>query len=370
MANYFSNTSISKYLLALTASFILPTAAFGQLAQIDGKMNADNDFLVAFGYGGAPTGIAVNTGASSSYKFDEVREFLFKVDRSKLDACQINVITWGDGAVYEGFAGMLMGDADYVYTGGPNSKGFKGYKTNIPHNGNAPSWSQIQTIIASVPSNISNALSIEQVLSNGQWGAISGYLNSDFDNNGIPSNFSWVKPQGAGPRTQTYYVFRTDCGNLVRGPAPSLEKGMTFGLRDPYPNAVNGVVHVGCGDKDGVNCDAIKGDTLCTTPKPLLCINPMGLSKPDNVIESSWDRWSGGIVGTTKPMPAPAALSAANAACQAEFDSDWRVAQFHDVRVGRSGWSFSAYGNVGTQDKRFWTDIDDQPNGVCWDRNQ
>jgi len=56
--------------------------------------------------------------------------------------------------------------------------------------------------------------------------------------------------------------------------------------------------------------------------------------------------------------------------CVKEFGKGWRVAEFHDKLNARSGWAFTAYGNVGTQSKRFWTDIDDQVNGVCWDRSQ
>ena len=67
---------------------------------------------------------------------------------------------------------------------------------------------------------------------------------------------------------------------------------------------------------------------------------------------------------------APDKLSLANQACTAEFGKGWRVAEHHDIISGSSGWMFSAYGNVGTLGKRFWTDIRNQPNGVCWDRNQ
>ncbi len=166
------------------------------------------------------------------------------------------------------------------------------------------------------------------------------------------------------------YVAASVCagGDISQG--DSKKKGMTWGLRDPQPEPVNGVVHLGCNDKFGNKCEPYKGDTLCKTKLPILCINPMRLQKPQNLTESRWDKWSGGIVGTTNPMAAPDKLSVANAACKAEFGNGWRVAQHHDAAAGRSGWMFSAYGNVGTKGKRFWTDIDDQPNGVCWNRSQ
>lgn len=148
------------------------------------------------------------------------------------------------------------------------------------------------------------------------------------------------------------------------------KKGMTWGIRPPTPEAVNGVAHVGCNDASGNKCDPYKGDTVCTAELPILCINPLKLQQPQNLTTSQWDRWTGGIIGTTKPMSAPDKLSLANQACTAEFGKGWRVAEHHDIISGSSGWMFSAYGNVGTLGKRFWTDIRNQPNGVCWDRNQ
>ena len=67
-------------------------------------------------------------------------------------------------------------------------------------------------------------------------------------------------------------------------------------------------------------------------------------------------------------MAAPSTLAQANSECVKEFGPGWRVAEHHDAYPGTSGWAFSAYGNVGTKGKRFWTDIKNQPNGVCWSR--
>lgn len=156
-------------------------------------------------------------------------------------------------------------------------------------------------------------------------------------------------------------------GGNTGGPA-SKKMGMTWGIRTPLPESVNGVAHVGCNDKDGVKCDPYKGDTLCTEPRPILCLNPMRLQKPQNLTESRWDKWSGGIIGTTNPMPAPSTLAQANSECVKEFGPGWRVAEHHDAYPGSSGWVFSAYGNVGTKSKRYWTDIRNQPNGICWTR--
>lgn len=146
------------------------------------------------------------------------------------------------------------------------------------------------------------------------------------------------------------------------------KKGMTWGLKNPIPESVNGVAHVGCTDVSGQKCDPYKGDTVCSTKLPILCHNPMKLQKPKHLTEGKWDKWSGGIIGTTQPMAAPNTLSQANQACRAEFGKGWRVAEHHDAYPGSSGWEFSAYGNVGTKSKRFWADIKNQPNGTCWSR--
>jgi hypothetical protein len=143
---------------------------------------------------------------------------------------------------------------------------------------------------------------------------------------------------------------------------------MTWGIAPPKPEPVNGVAHVGCTDETGGKCDPYQGDTTCSTPLPILCLNPMKLQKPANLKEDRWDKWSGGIIGTTNPMPAPSTLAQANSECVKEFGPGWRVAEHHDSYPGSSGWKFSAYGNVGTKGKRFWTDIRNQPNGVCWSR--
>ena len=150
--------------------------------------------------------------------------------------------------------------------------------------------------------------------------------------------------------------------------AGSDKKGMTWGVRDPQPESVNGVAHVGCHDSAGGKCEPYKGDTACSTALPILCLNPMKLQKPANLTESKWDKWSGGVIGTTNPMSAPSTLAAANAECVKEFGPGWRVAEHHDAHTGSSGWAFSAYGNVGTKGKRFWADIRNQPNGICWTR--
>lgn len=166
-----------------------------------------------------------------------------------------------------------------------------------------------------------------------------------------------------------YFAVSVCFGEKGGNNTPTSKKmGMTWGIRTPLPESVNGVAHVGCNDKDGIKCDPYKGDTLCSEPRPILCLNPMRLQKPQHLTESKWDKWSGGIIGTTNPIPAPSTLAQANSECVKEFGPGWRVAEHHDAYPGSSGWMFSAYGNVGTKGKRYWTDIRNQPNGICWTR--
>lgn len=137
-------------------------------------------------------------------------------------------------------------------------------------------------------------------------------------------------------------------------------KGMTWRFVNQDP--VVGTISVGC-----VNCNAYQGDTPCTTPLPMLCIRKSGpgfpLPLPVGLNNSNqYYKWSGGVVATSNPIVPPATLVAANAACAAQFGTDWRVAEFHDGW----GWHFQAYGGVGTSVKNFWVHINDQPGATCW----
>lgn len=153
--------------------------------------------------------------------------------------------------------------------------------------------------------------------------------------------------------------------------------GMTWGSTVQPVNPVNGTAVVSCHGTSPVpnphpanqpnSCNPYKGDTPCETELPILCIKTDASAKPASTDDSGqWTKWAKGVIGTTKPMAAPSTLSAANSACVAEFGTGWRVAEFHDG----TAWSLRAYGNVGTLKPRFWTDIRNQPNAVCWDRSQ
>jgi len=103
-------------------------------------------------------------------------------------------------------------------------------------------------------------------------------------------------------------------------------------------NPVTGTVTVGCN-----GCDAYSGDTPCAQQLPMLCIDkptpalplPVGVSNAD-----LYYQWSGGVIATTQPVTGNsfATSAAANAYCQTQFGTGWRVAEFHDGW----GWNFQA----------------------------
>jgi hypothetical protein len=147
---------------------------------------------------------------------------------------------------------------------------------------------------------------------------------------------------------------------------PSCGKGLTWRLIST--NAPTGTIRVGCGTSSSQNeCNPTQGDTPWTTALPILCIRKTGtgfpLPTPVSVDNSNkYNKWAGGIVGTTSATVPPATLSGANALCANEFGADWRVAEFHDGW----GWYFQAYGGVSPPTKRFWVHINDQPGATCW----
>jgi hypothetical protein len=166
-------------------------------------------------------------------------------------------------------------------------------------------------------------------------------------------------------------IYAAGAAGICKPTTSTKPMGMTW--RWEAVNKTAGTVEVGCGVSNPNPCNAYVGDQLCTTSLPLLCFKPFTplLPVPKSVDDSSYyNRWSGGIVGTTAPVPASSfngSLANANKACAQEFNStDWRVAEFHDGASGAGGWNFQAYGNVGVPASRFWVHINDQPNGTCW----
>src|ERR1700680_880045 len=103
-------------------------------------------------------------------------------------------------------------------------------------------------------------------------------------------------------------------------PLPANAKGMTWERRSI--NATNGTVSVGC-VTGASGCNPNLGDRLCSTSLPLLCFKPSGFPVPQSVNNTSiYNRWSGGIVGTTPPVGASSfggSLANADARCVQEF---------------------------------------------------
>jgi len=157
------------------------------------------------------------------------------------------------------------------------------------------------------------------------------------------------------------------------------KKGLTWGFY--YTNSTTGTSAVWCHSPlagilhrgEATDCDPYNGDTKCRVAKPLLCINKDTVyPRPTDVDDTNmYDKWSEGVIGTTKPVqPCTAAttLTQANQICQAEFGAGWRVAEFHDG-VGGLGWGLQAYGALGDPKHRVWVDINDKST-TCWDRTK
>lgn len=129
-----------------------------------------------------------------------------------------------------------------------------------------------------------------------------------------------------------------------------------------------GIDQVSCNNGAPGGCDAYRGDTSCFLSRPILCIKTDGSSRPSYVATGSdfYDGWAGGHIATTPPVPGYILSSptVADQICQDSFGAGWRMAEFHDNRIG--GWGFRAYGNV-RSDQHFWVKINDSPAN-CWDR--
>lgn len=143
-------------------------------------------------------------------------------------------------------------------------------------------------------------------------------------------------------------------------------KGMTWGKQSHDSNL--GIDQVGCQNGTPGGCNAYRGETSCLLSRPVLCIRVDGSVRPPYVASGGefYDGWAAGHIATTTPIPGYAlyAQEAGDQICQDSFGAGWRMAEFHDNRVG--GWGFRAYGNVRT-DTRFWVRINDQPAN-CWNR--
>lgn len=191
--------------------------------------------------------------------------------------------------------------------------------------------------------------------------------------------------------------------SVVARPTPvasgaASKKGMTWGV-DADTETPDGVAYVSCHGEPATehgSCDAYVGDTSCTIPLPLLCLQVDDTPEPPGLLapavnaalpDDFYAGWAGGRVATTAPMRGTELKSReiANQICASAFGDTWRLAEFHDggrnkrarelivtdpdgtVRTvtATGSWAFYAAGNP-NRSSRFWVAIDDQPAN-CWD---
>lgn len=147
------------------------------------------------------------------------------------------------------------------------------------------------------------------------------------------------------------------------------DKGLTWTKIKVEPTS--GVIDVGCGHTPGAGnqCNPRTGDTPCSAKIPVLCLLNTKLKQPRSLhIPNKYHQWSGSVIATSAPVAGSKfkTLAQVNTFCQQQFGSNWTVAEFHQGW----GWYFKAYGNVGSNynqsRRRFWIDINDQPNATCW----
>lgn len=129
-----------------------------------------------------------------------------------------------------------------------------------------------------------------------------------------------------------------------------------------------GIDQVSCNNGMPGGCNAYGGDTSCLLSRPILCIKVDHSPRPNYVATGSdfYDGWAGGHIATTLPVSGFAlyAPEVGDQYCLDNFGAGWRMAEFHDNRIG--GWGFRAYGDIDS-DQHFWVRINDQPAN-CWDQ--
>jgi hypothetical protein len=141
-------------------------------------------------------------------------------------------------------------------------------------------------------------------------------------------------------------------------------QGMTW--RKLSHDSKLGIDQVSCNNGMPGGCNAYQGETSCLLSRPVLCIKVDNSVRPGYVAVGSdfYDGWAGGHIATTFPVQGIALNTpdSGDGLCRDSFGAGWRMAEFHDNRIG--GWGFRAYGNV-REDQGFWVKINDQPAN-CW----
>jgi hypothetical protein len=160
--------------------------------------------------------------------------------------------------------------------------------------------------------------------------------------------------------------------------------GLTFGHGSPSPQS--GLMYSACagtpldmGNPDKNQCNPTQGDTSCRTALPVLCAlkdgstaESAGLSsepKPEGstATPSLNASWMGGGLAATAPVAGfvIGSLAQANARCERELGTGWRIAELHDAASGVGLVGRRGQGLVNTN-TRHWVAINDQRSN-CWD---
>ena len=121
------------------------------------------------------------------------------------------------------------------------------------------------------------------------------------------------------------------------------------------------------------SCNPYKGDASCRLALPVLCIN-VDNSTADTITLAETEKgnipdgWAAGRVGSTAPVAGfvIGSLAGANARCEKELGTGWRMASYQDGAGGRVGWGFTAQRGAQLDPRyRHWVYVNDQP-GNCW----
>ena len=346
---------MKKRIKQLVAGLSLAVAATAASAvTVSTSITADNDFVVLLTQGNAHTEVL---RSSDGREWRRAQHAKFEISPRQLEKCSIDIIAWDDHAVKQGVLARIGGNGGTVLTGQPAMKAFATKVANNATWANTgyPNAALINQIYASL---IPAGTAVHGNNGVAPWGNIAG----------IPAAAKWIWADSAlygRPYAGNFTVYRTPCSKVVKGETPR-KKGLTW--RKIGSDPITGTVDVGCGYSNGANeCNPYHGDQFCSTALPVLCKLKVGSQKPLSTTVNARHRWVQQLVHTTRPVRGDtfAHLQDVNDFCVREFGSGWQVASHHD---NPRGWYFKAYGNTGTQVKRFWVDIKDQPDGTCWAR--
>jgi len=212
-------TPLSTFL----ALSLLGVSSSAMATQVDASINADNRFVAVLTQNGTNT--VVHT-TSSNYLWSNTEKFSFNVDETNLKQCYISVVTWGDRASGEGFAGVFKSNNGAIYTNGSTFQSKLESKTNS----GAVHISPTQTVIDNiVPVTSGSTTSMGSTNGHWLWGNITtNYSGADFGAASVPSDFDWVGPTGhsynssAGPHfiSGDYFVFSAPCSKVVKAATP------------------------------------------------------------------------------------------------------------------------------------------------------